>query len=398
MLRPLASTRAYRSVLGAALAAAVLGAAAGCGGGIGSQSNPIQQTTTVIVETVQQGTTDLLPVAADITVGGITAKIDMVQGWAVISGVPLGDKTPPEQPLTVSAPGWTTTSQILALNTYSYTSVSVALAPADPATTATMEGTVTAEGGAPPIANAAVTFTPASGDPVIGYTDNAGHYKFTGVPAGRGTVIAQAAGHLEARKQVALVPTATGTNSPVNLALLSGSTKLTVAGQVLRVGVDTPIAGAQVQIGDLPVVATASSGLFSVPQVLVGTQTIRVNASGYDDKQQQITVTPGMSLVTVYLAPTAPLPPPLPYTITGTVTLRGRPDNAGATVTAFNKDLGQVMDTVTTNAAGAYYLFVPPGSYRITVQFDSHTIASDVTLLGGGRVLTGIDFQLSVAS
>ncbi len=393
MVRLLRATISYNWTLGAAVAALML--AAGCGG-VGSGSTPSQQTTTVIVETVQQGTTDLLPVAADLVVGGVKGKIDMTQGWAVIGGVPLGDKTPPEQPLTASAPGWVTVSQILTLNTYSYTSVSVEMAAADPTVTATVEGTVTAEDGTRAIVNAVVTFTPASGDPVVGYTDNAGHYKFTGVPAGQVTVMAQASDYLETTKQLTLTSDATGANSPVNLALLSGSTKLTVTGQVLRVGLDTPIAGGQVQIDDLPPVTTGADGSFSVPQVPVGTQTIQVSASGYDDKQQQLAVTPGMSLVTIYLAPTSPFPPPTPYTLTGTVTLLGRSDNSGATVTALSKDLGQVMDTATTNAAGDYYLFVPPGSYRITVQYGSHSIGRDVVLLGGGRVLTGIDFTLSV--
>jgi hypothetical protein len=57
---------------------------------------------------------------------------------------------------------------------------------------------------------------------------------------------------------------------------------------------------------------------------------------------------------------------------------------------------GQVMDTETTNTAGAYYLFVPPGPYTITVTDGTHTISTNVTLLDGGRVLSGVNFELSV--
>ncbi len=396
MYRSLTTANLIRTAVAGGLVVALLATVVGCAGGVGSGSTPGQATTTVIVETLQQGTTDLLPVAADITVGGVTAKVDMVQGWAVITGVPLGDKTPPEQPLTVSAHGWTTVSQILTLSTFSYTSISVSLAPADPATTGDLEGEVTATGGSPALVNAAVTVSPAVGSPLTAYTDRAGRFKLTGVPAGRATVMAQATGYMEASQELTVRATAAGANPPLRLFLLSGTTKLTVTGQVLHVGADTPIAGAQVQIGELPTVVSAADGSFSVPLVQVGAQTLRASAPGYDTRQQQITVEPGMAPVLVYLVPTAPDPPGPPFTISGHVTLRGRPDNSGATVTAFHRTLGEVLDTATTDASGNYFLFVPPGPYRITVQYGARTIASDVNLLGGGRVLTGVDFELSV--
>jgi hypothetical protein len=80
------------------------------------------------------------------------------------------------------------------------------------------------------------------------------------------------------------------------------------------------------------------------------------------------------------------------------VTLLGRPDNSGATVTALHRDLGEIMDTDTTTSAGNYYLFVPPGPYRITVRYGDKSIGRDVVLLGGGRILTGVDFTLSVSA
>jgi hypothetical protein len=378
------------------LSLAIIGWGAGCGGGINTSTPASQSTTTVIVETVKKGTSDLLPVAATITVGGVTGQTDLKQGWAIITGVPLGDTTSPQQPLTVSAPGWVTVSQMLALSSYSYTSVSVEMEEADPATTGTAEGTITERGGGP-LTSALVTFTPVSGDPVAGYTDKAGHYKFGGITAGQVTVVAQAGGHLEASVQVTLKADAAGTNAPINLALLSGSTKVTVTGKALRLGLETPVAGAQVQIGDLAAVTTGAAGDFTVPNVLVGNQTVKVTASGYDDHQEQISVAPGMAPLIIYLAPSAPEPPLNPYTISGKVTLLGKSDSSGATVTALNKNLGQVMDTATTVASGNYYLFVPPGPYRITVQYGAHSIGRDVVLLGGGRVLTGIDFTLSVA-
>ena len=69
---------------------------------------------------------------------------------------------------------------------------------------------------------------------------------------------------------------------------------------------------------------------------------------------------------------------------------------SGATVTATDLDSAQMRDEDVTDAAGYYYLFVPPGYYRIEVTYDSHSISREVELLGGGRVLEGINFTLTV--
>jgi len=378
------------------LAAAAL--LAGCGGGLSSGPPPAQRTTTVIVETLQAGTTDLLPVAADIVVGGVHGTTDLAQGYAIIANVPLGEADPPQQPLTVYAPGWITVSQMVTLNPYSYTTVSVALSPADPTRTGTVQGRVTTQGSGQGIANALVAFTPAAGEAVSGFTDAQGYYKFGGVPAGQVTVTAQATGYLEATRVLAVVADAAGSNPAVDLALLSGTTRVSVTGVVVQVGIETPVPGAQVTIGDRPPVLTDAAGRFTVAQVLVGLQDVIVTAPGYDEKREQVTVTPGMSPLRLFLAPSAPEPPGKPYTITGVVTLLGRPDNSGATVTALHRDLGEIMDTDTTTPAGNYYLFVPPGPYRITVRYGDKSIGRDVVLLGGGRILTGVDFTLSVSA
>ena len=60
---------------------------AGCGG-IGSGDVQTPNTATVVVETVEQGTTTLLPVAANIVVGGIRGTVDMTQHWVILSGIP----------------------------------------------------------------------------------------------------------------------------------------------------------------------------------------------------------------------------------------------------------------------------------------------------------------------
>jgi hypothetical protein len=372
--------------------------AAGCGGISNAPATTTATTTTVIAEVEVAGTTNLLPVAASLTAGGVNATSDVKKGWAMIPGVPIADPANPQAPLTASAPGYVTTSQMLTLSTYSYTTVTVSLTPADVTKTGTVGGTITVLGKTTPLANAVVTFTPPGGTAVTGFTDNAGHYQFTGLPTGSETVTAALSGYVQATKQVSVVADSKGKNAAVNLALLGGSTLVTVTGQARQLGPETPVAGAQVQIGTRPAVTTDANGNFSVPSVPVGSQTLTATAIGYDNKTLTLAVLPGMTPVDVEMTTASPNPPPGPYTITGTVTLLGKSDNSGATVTALNTTTGQVMDTETTNAAGAYYLFVPPGPYTLTVTYGIHSLTTDVVLLGGGRVLTGINLELSVGS
>ena len=369
---------------------------AGCGG-ISTQPGPGQTTTTVVVEVLLEGTTDLLPVVADIVVGGVRGQTDLEQGWAIITGVPLGTSDPPEQPLTVMAAGYVTVSQMVGLSAYSYTPVNVEMAPADPQQTATVQGAVTDSGTGAPVVNALVTFARADGSgAVAGFTDQQGAYKLGGVPAGAVQGQAQASGYLQGEADVTLLADAAGSNAAVNLALLNGSTKITVTGQVVRLGLETPVAGAQVAWADAPPVTTGSDGTFSLAQVTVGPQTLVLTASGYDEKQLTVEILPGMAPLLVLLVPASPEPPGQPSTIRGHVTLLGKSDNAGATVTAREETSGEVLDTAVTNAAGDYSLFVPPGNYRLTVQYQDRSIGRDVILRSGGRVLSGIDFTLTV--
>ncbi len=378
------------------LVAGALTVLVGCGG-ISEQGESERQTTTVVVETLKKGTDELLDVPAEIVVAGVWGQTDVQQGWAIIQGVPLGENNPPEQPLTVTAPGWVTVSRMIELSPYSYTPVTVEMEEADPQQTATVQGTVTAANPGEPLTSALVAFTPSGGgDTVSGFTARDGHYKIGGIPAGPVEAIAQAVGYLEETKQVTLTPDALGSNPPVDFALFGGTTRITVTGQVVQVGLDTPVPDAQVTIGSKAPVTTDANGEFAVDDVLVGRQVITVTATGFDEKQEEIEATPGMAPLLILLAPTSPEPPGKPYTITGQVALLGKVDNAGATVTAQDKTSGEILDTDVTDAEGNYYLFVPPGSYRLTVEYNAHSLGRDVVLLGGGRVLTDIDFTLTV--
>ncbi len=370
----------------------------GCGSvGPGQGTQPA--TATVIVECVTEGTNNLLEVPADIVVGGVRGQTDMAEGWVILEDVPLGEEDPPQQPLTATAPGYVTHSEMLTLNEWSYTAVSVPMAAADPQQTGTVSGTVTDNSTAEPVVNALISFLEVGADEseaIEGFTDADGLYVMGGIPATDIQATCQAAGYLESIRTLTITAGTDDSNSPLDFQLISGSTAITVNGEVLDLRTQTPVPGASVQIGSQPAVTADADGIFSVPDVTVGQRDIMVTAGGYDQYQDTVMVTPGMADLRILLSRESPEPPPVPYTISGQVTLLGPPDNSGATVTAFERDRAEELGRVTTNAAGYYYLFVPPGRYRIEVTYGGRSIGRDVELLGGGRVLTGIDFTLTV--
>jgi len=344
------------------------------------------------------GTTTVLPVAADVCVGGVRGTMDMTQHWVILTGVPLGTDNPPDAWLTATAPGYVTVTQSVTLNSASYTTVSVEMSTADPTQTATVQGAVTDSATQAPLDNALVTFTPDFGSVVTGYTDKAGHYDIGGISVGTGQAMAQAAGYLQGTQAVNLTPDSSGTNAAVNLALLGGNTKVTVTGQILLVGLETPLAGVQVTIGDVGPVTSDTNGNFTLPGVSVGTQTVMATLTSYDDKTESVEVLPAMAPLVLYMSPTSPGPPAGPYTITGQVTSQTGAPIVGATVAAVDEISGATEDAESTDANGNYYLFVPPGSYQITATYQTHSIHTDVTLLGGGRIMSGVNFTLFVSS
>ena len=370
----------------------------GCGG-ISTQQEEESTTTTVIVECVIEGTDELIEVPADVVAGGVRGQTNLEDDWVILENVPLGSQNPPQQPLTATAPGYATESQMLTLNEFSYTAVSVPMSPVDTEATGTVSGMVTDGDTGQPIVNALVSFLPPGGLPseaVKGSADTAGFYVIGGIPAQQVHGTCQAVGYMEASIDVWVTADAVGSNGPLDFALVGGESTVTVSGQVLDTRTEAAISGATVQIGDQPPVLTGSDGIFSISHVSVGEQPVEASASGYDDYYTVIEVVPGIDDLIILLNEYSPQPPGPPYTIAGRVTLLGVPDNSGATVTATDIDSGQMRDDDVTDADGYYYLFVPPGYYRIEVTYSSHSISREVELLGGGRVLEGINFTLSV--
>lgn len=370
----------------------------GCGG----LPAAVTPTSAIVVFAAFEGTGADAPFirsVATVICGGVRGQFNGPSGQELIlRNVPFGPLTPPQQPLTVTAPGYRTVSRQVTLEKDVATFVDVSMEKVDLSLTGTVAGIVRATTGEP-LVNALVTFSWLEGtttQQIQGFTDKDGKFIIGGINAGEVTVEAVAGGYLPQEQTITVIADAAGTNADLSFSLLSGETKVTVEGVVLDLRTEEPLEGATVTVDSLPPVITGADGRFSVADVRVGDQPISVRLSGYDDYDSTITVLPGMSDVRVVLNRTSTNPPGVPYTIAGTVTLRGRPDNSGAVVTAYDLDRGLEMAAYTTAADGRYYLFVPAGRYEITASAFGRTISRTLNYGGSGRIVDGIDFTLTV--
>lgn len=370
----------------------------GCGGLPPTEDGA--QGGTVVVLAVDQETSGPLQVPVTVIVGGVRGELRPADEQLVLSNVPIGTGTPPTQPLTATAEGFVTATTQVQMQVTTATWVTVQLAKADPETTGRVTGTVKEAESGDPVVNAFVNFTPPDDDEaegVGGYTDAEGNFIIGGIPEGRRRVTVQAEGFLPFNPTtVTIVADADGENQPLSFELVAGDTSVPVTGVVADVLTRLPIEGATVTIGDSAPVQSDADGRFRATDVLVGDRTFTVTAQGYEDFSRVIRVLPGMGDVTLELIEAATDPPTSPFTISGTVTLSGAEDNAGATVTAISLDTGTPMAEDETDAAGRYELFVPPGRYELRVAFGDRQITREVTVPEGGVIVDGVNFVLTV--
>lgn len=369
-------------------------------GGCGGVNSSGTATSAIVVVYVETTSGDTLGVDATVICGGVRGTATNSEASVVLRNVPFGTGTPPTQPLTVSAAGYVSYADALEISDTEVTYATVQMTAADPATTGTITGTITDATTGLPITSALLRFVQVSvGDTteVRTYTDNKGQYVVGGVPTGSNTVTVEAANYVTTTTSMTVAQDASGGQNPaLDVALVGGSTTVDVSGTVYDTFSQEVLSGAQVTIGSLPAVTTDPTGKFTVSGVNVGSQALTATLAGYDDYSAQVDILPGMSPLRVGMVPTASEPPTGPYNLQGIVTLNGLSDNSGATVTAVDPNTSRQWGEVITPASGEYTMFLPPGDYRLTVTYDTHVVRRTVTVPGGGRVLTGINFILTI--
>jgi hypothetical protein len=352
-----------------------------------------------VIYATDASTEQALAVEAVAICGGVRGTITVDEGSVVLRDVPFGIGTPPVQPLTVTAPGYVTFADTIEIETQVATFYTAELEPADPGLTGTVSGSVTSSATSAPVTSALLKFAHtgvSETTEVRGYTDSQGRFVVGGIPIGVSQVTVEATDYVTTTITLNVAQDSGGSLNPaLDVALLPGNTVVEVSGTVVDAFTDAPLAGVAVTLGSQAAAQTGADGKFAFGGVTVGAQSLVATLDGYDDYAGEVDVLPGMSRLRVAMTPSAPDPPPGPYNVQGTVTLVGPSDSSGATVTATETTSGREWARVTTPASGDYTMFIPSGQYRITASYGARSVHRTVDVLGGGRVLTGIDFVLT---
>lgn len=130
---------------------------------------------------------------------------------------------------------------------------------------------------------------------------------------------------------------------------------------------------------------------------------VTVRLAGYEDASTVVTARPD-EVVPVEFTLKASQPPAIPpHTITGQVRVVQGGTSAPAanpTVTATETTTGEVFRaTLDSERPGVYYIFAPPGTYRVTAwQAGFQESSREVTIVSGEDRQTGVDFLLSPGS
>lgn len=160
--------------------------------------------------------------------------------------------------------------------------------------------------------------------------------------------------------------------------------------------VAAPINGAQQPVGNATVtiagtqVKSGTDGSFRIDHLPVGlgadlnTAIGSITTPNFAVKQifTQNLLVAGVNQLGIQLlgAPVGNIPPGVPYTIKGTVTVGGKPAPAGLNV-SITASGGQPLGSTTTDASGNYSFWVVTGTYAVTVTSGANSKTVMVTLI-----------------
>jgi hypothetical protein len=238
-------------------------------------------------------------------------------------------------------------------------------------TTGTITGTVTNSSGT------ALSGATVSSGGISATTQANGAYSLANVPAGTQTVTASLTGFQTGTQSVTV--TANGT-STTNFTLTQAPSIGTITGKVTNIATGSVLSGATVKWGSMAV-ATNTSGVYTIPNVTSGNQTLTASAAGYLPRNGTVNVVGGATAtLNIQLAAAG---------IIGikAVNASGAAD-PGATVAIKG---GEIATTVpgTTNASGTFSSsWIPIGTYTVTISENGHTTQTKSATVTSGKTTT----------
>ena len=148
-----------------------------------------------------------------------------------------------------------------------------------------------------------------------------------------------------------------------------GNATVTIAGAQVKTGTDGTFA-----ISNLPI------GLGALANVSIGT----ITAPNFDTRQiyAPFVFEAGANPLGVLLlgTPIGTIPPSLPYTVTGKVTVGGKVPTNAVTVSIAPTGGTTLGGTVTTDSSGSYFFWVVAGTYTVTALNGAAQQTASVTL------------------
>jgi hypothetical protein len=348
-------------------------------------------------QTITASAGGYLPVSSTVSVSGGTSTLNfqlstagilnvtvVTASGAAVSGAPVnlsGGNIPTSLSGTTNASGVYSSGWIpIGAYTVSSGSVSESATVTSGKTTAI---TVTQSGSSPTTGTISGTVTSSSGTALAGATVSSGgatmttqtngSYTLTNINAGAATVTASLAGFQTATQNVAVTAGATTT---ANFILSPSAAAATVTGKVTNISNGAVLVGATVKWNNTAV-STNSSGVYTMPNISAGTQTLTGSATGYLPLSNTTTITGGATSTLNFQLATAGI-------IKVTAVNSGGAADPGVTVTIQG---GIITTTVngTTNGSGTFSSnWIPVGSYTVTLSQSGHSSQSKSATVTAG--------------
>lgn len=302
---------------------------------------------------------------ATVNSDGVTVTTDSA-GAYTLANLPAGSAT-----IVASATGFANGSQTVTVNGGStVTAPPITLS----SNTGSVSGTVKSSAGAA-IAGASVGYGGGSTT-----TSSTGTYSLMGVPAGTIQLVASASGFQSSTQNVTVTG---GSNSTANFTLATSGSTGKVSGKITNASNGAAVSGATVSWSGGST-TSSSTGVYTLSNVIAGTQKITAAKTGYLSHTLSVGVTSGA---------TATLN--IPIAAGGKISVKVlNSSNAAVAAATVTIKGGVIATTVTgsTSTAGTFTTsWIPVGSYTVTVAKTGHTTKSKSATVSAG-VTTAVAF------
>ena len=214
-------------------------------------------------------------------------------------------------------------------------------------------------------------------------TTTNGEFTLTGIAVGSTRLVVSSSGYNT--RSIPITVNA-GVNRLGDIYLYQANTG-SVSGRVVAATSGQPLVNATATIGSQTVRCSAA-GEFEIPGVDVGPATVVLAAPGYVAQSRTVNVAAGANTdigdVPLVVDQGGDVPGK-PRTIEGTITLEGQSDNSGVQVTLIGTDISYPAPL--TQSDGAYSIWAPAGDYTLQASKSGYVTKEQAVTIRTDQVL-----------